>query len=425
MILFGEENNKTIRELIEKEAALDCMVAFIGGNATNILWDKSKKVRLICNLESGGTNPYAVEELLKSDNTKIRNQSQLHAKIYIGESQAIISSANLSANGLSLEGEEVNGWLEAGYKVSGTEEVEKLKDHFEKTWDEAEDISDELLNSAKEKWQKRRVSRPVTKCPGSSLLQALKNRAFELVDRNIYFVVSRDAMSEEALKKRIELKKDKNFGGNADCYEGWDDLPENAYFIDLYIGPKLGFEFGGLFKSPENKILIPVDDDHLYICHKIGDIEGYKFSEEELCELKARRNKILSCDESENQEGFYINAFDVCDRIFPERDIKTSDESLRQEFTRLAEECKSIGYTPHDFIKMINNYEISATSTAISLVMKENNRVTSGFTRLWEEKRLDLTVEANIIKEPWSSLFDDDVLNRARRTLKEFEYDLS
>jgi hypothetical protein len=46
----------------------------------------------------------------------------------------------------------------------------------------------------------------------------------------------------------------------------------------------------------------------------------------------------------------------------------------------------------------------------------------SGFTRLWELKRLDLTVEALALREPWRRLFTDVELEKARQRLDRLHY---
>jgi hypothetical protein len=44
-----------------------------------------------------------------------------------------------------------------------------------------------------------------------------------------------------------------------------------------------------------------------------------------------------------------------------------------------------------------------------------------GLTRLWEEKRLDISMEATVLQEPWQALFTEDELSTARAKLKELD----
>jgi hypothetical protein len=46
--------------------------------------------------------------------------------------------------------------------------------------------------------------------------------------------------------------------------------------------------------------------------------------------------------------------------------------------------------------------------------------VSDGFTALWRAKRLDLTVEAHVLKPEFESLFTSDELGIARSRLAEY-----
>jgi len=65
----------------------------------------------------GGTNPFAIVALQKKD-VIVRHLDTLHAKVYIGDEDAVVTSANASKNGLGLDNETGPFWLEAGVIVS-------------------------------------------------------------------------------------------------------------------------------------------------------------------------------------------------------------------------------------------------------------------------------------------------------------------
>ena len=51
------------------------------------------------------------------------------------------------------------------------------------------------------------------------------------------------------------------------------------------------------------------------------------------------------------------------------------------------------------------------------------NRVSDGYTALWERGRLDLTVEAKVIETPqFHSLFTEEELETCRRRLSDYGY---
>lgn len=112
--LTGDKLRKAIEKLA-KGKKLRLAVAFWGTGSENLLGDAlGGDIRIICNLKSGGTNPYVLENFPRD---KVKQHDHLHAKVYIGEDKVVVTSANASANGLGLEGSEQNFWEEAGVLV--------------------------------------------------------------------------------------------------------------------------------------------------------------------------------------------------------------------------------------------------------------------------------------------------------------------
>jgi len=59
-------------------------------------------------------------------------------------------------------------------------------------------------------------------------------------------------------------------------------------------------------------------------------------------------------------------------------------------------------------------------ATAVKLVTA--NKFHEGFTKLWEFGRLDLTVEAIMLRNPYRQLFSKEVLDRASEKLRALGY---
>ncbi len=73
------------------------------------------------------------------------------------------------------------------------------------------------------------------------------------------------------------------------------------------------------------------------------------------------------------------------------------EDVLEREFQRAVSICINLyGYRPSYFLQMLRNY--GPVDTAIRLVMAP--KFHEGFTKLWELGRLDLTVEAIILRNP-------------------------
>lgn len=57
---------------------------------------------------------------------------------------------------------------------------------------------------------------------------------------------------------------------------------------------------------------------------------------------------------------------------------------------------------------------------AIELISKP--KVTDGVTNLWEIERLDLSIEALVLQKRFRSLFSEEVISKAKRTLTDLGY---
>ncbi|HST52350.1 MAG TPA: hypothetical protein VLJ61_10110 [Pyrinomonadaceae bacterium] len=78
-----------------------------------------------------------------------------------------------------------------------------------------------------------------------------------------------------------------------------------------------------------------------------------------------------------------------------------------------------VGYNASRFLSMVSDqggYEAART-------LLHAPKVSDGYTALWERKRLDLTVEALILKSEWHDLFSNAERDIARRRLIEYGYD--
>ncbi|MFZ3184307.1 MAG: phospholipase D family protein, partial [Pseudomonas sp.] len=125
MFLSEDAYLANVKSLLAESTAVDIAVAFWGRGAEPLIPQKGKKLRILCNLGMGGTNPEVISTLRTYPSVEIKNLDRLHAKVMIGDQQAIIGSANCSANGLNFEGEELAGWHEAGYRVSTQDQLKQ------------------------------------------------------------------------------------------------------------------------------------------------------------------------------------------------------------------------------------------------------------------------------------------------------------
>ncbi len=76
------------------------------------------------------------------------------------------------------------------------------------------------------------------------------------------------------------------------------------------------------------------------------------------------------------------------------------------------------GYRATRFLQMVNLHHGLETAR----ILLNSDTLSDGFIRLWEEGRLDLTVEALVSREPWRCLFSDAELEQARKRLEDMGY---
>lgn len=96
-------------------------------------------------------------------------------------------------------------------------------------------------------------------------------------------------------------------------------------------------------------------------------------------------------------------------------------EQFHNEMLGIYDACKEFGYRPAFLRNIVRDR--GGVEAARRLIGNGDTPPTQGFIRLFEEQRLDLSVEALVIREPWSALFTEDVLAVARRRLEDVGYD--
>jgi hypothetical protein len=106
-----EDTLELVAQLLKsEEVEIALAVAFWGGDATERLdiarW-RARKVRVICNATSGACNPKALKGLRSKIGANLRTNPNLHAKVYWTPAKFVVTSANASASGLSMENQEV------------------------------------------------------------------------------------------------------------------------------------------------------------------------------------------------------------------------------------------------------------------------------------------------------------------------------
>ncbi|WP_051289863.1 HNH endonuclease [Paenibacillus massiliensis] len=101
-------------------------------------------------------------------------------------------------------------------------------------------------------------------------------------------------------------------------------------------------------------------------------------------------------------------------------DKYTLEQKLFEDMKSIYSEAKKIGYTPTRFMEMLANE--GGLKVAKNLI--NSKQPSDGFNKLWELKRLDLTVEALILKSDYRKLFTENELDIVKDRLNRYGYGL-
>lgn len=81
---------------------------------------------------------------------------------------------------------------------------------------------------------------------------------------------------------------------------------------------------------------------------------------------------------------------------------------------------KELGYNATRFLQLLS--EKGGLQAARQLIAKDGG--TYGFEVLWEKKRLDLSIEAYVLKDKYSILFTDTEKEICRKRLRDFGFEV-
>lgn len=298
MFITSENYLHEVSNLIETSDTIDIAVAFWGEGSDALLSKASgKKIRVICNLASGGTNPEPIGRL-KSPEISVRQLDNLHAKVVIGSTSAIVGSANFSTNGLQLEGIESQGWSEAGVLTSSPEHLSAMRRWFEAEWLRARRISSVDLAHAFELWKTRRQNRPPSKPVGSFF----DLTAADVKDRDAFIIIWGEDASEEATaayEQTISQAKDKDLLSDSvldrlSFYEDWPDLPIGASLISFQNRTNGKYTCDGIWRRlHEIDVPLPGGQRGLQIVIEEDKVRGFRVAGKLRKELEKKLRPFL------------------------------------------------------------------------------------------------------------------------------------
>jgi len=414
-----------IREMFGRAGQAKIAVAFWGRGAAQALGlDRPDlEAEIICNLDSGACNPSEIEKLRGlRPHIAVRSDPRLHGKLYWTPSGVVIGSSNASTNGLAVE-DGLAGWAEANIFSDDPKLTEAALGWFNARKEGSYEITDAHLCLAEQIWSQRAKSTP----PGLKLAGDLGAAVRLTPERHVWSKLKLAIYSEDlSAEGKKQMKADKHdnpalqaFGS----YEKWHNaIDAGDWILDFWLAKK-GPRFGGYWSVPdpklENKLLTYVREEPCVT------LPGFGMLNLSASDLRDLEEAALAIARTENEREPPCAMVPIRDAIaFIDKrkdaiiisvpDIRAFERAMGDIFT----EATKIGYRPTEFLRMVDRE--GALSTAKRLIMSRSP--SSGFTRLWELKRLDLTVEALALRDPWRRLFTEGELQTARQRLNQLDY---
>lgn len=138
-------------------------------------------------------------------------------------------------------------------------------------------------------------------------------------------------------------------------------------------------------------------------------------------EFETQRDKIITGLKAVGRLAEWFEKYSAeLESLFKpsEPQVENLTEAFETALRALANRAwTELHYRPGYFLDMLNERGGAATAHALLA-----GRPSDGFAKLWELKRLDLSVEAVALQEPWRALFSEQELRTAERRLREAGY---
>lgn len=330
--LQSDNYHAEVQALFANQDSLDVAVAFLGADVLPLFQaNPAKPIRLLCNFQSDACHPELIKALLHCEHVQLRSHPALHAKLLLQRTVMISGSANLSTNGLCLEGAELDGWQEAGVRTRNKKVIAQAKDWFKRLWRDATPISAAECEAQAKNWQRRRALRPVNPEVTQSFISAAFAGNKTLVDRAIYFVCYRDVLSAEAKAAFEQVSTDAGTAASAvACYEDWEALPDNAYLLAIRLGPEGGVYVENLYQTPAEPVIHAFNYENgergsIKLCFAIKQIHGipYKYADKKF--IKAHSRHLIKHPNFQADDAFLVPLMDWVAAVKQAQDSKSSD----------------------------------------------------------------------------------------------------
>lgn len=416
--LDARQTKIAVRKLIRESMSIDLVVAFWGDGAIDELGlsERAGTINIVCNLESGATNPKVIsdlEKLAKGNGPRISvgQNDRLHAKIYLFDDAVIIGSSNASTNGLAFEGGELTHWMEANVLSRDLALIKAARDWIGKL--DCREISSTDLARAKVAWRKRRSVVRLPRDKSLTVLEAMRIEPSSLAHLPIYLAIYRDPPSPEAARYETSLQQ--FHSKDVSLFEDWRDLPKKGVLL-TFQATKSGFNCDGAWERRGVKEDSTLKNGYpVQIVWKVNEVFGkipFRQNEKkmwnQICQAAMRKPEV--------QRGGYlcVPLSEVMAPMPQHPQIEEFRADVWQSISMLESCLKSErGRTVTLGRTRLKIKHVGEVQTVADLVMKK--KPSDGFRMLVDRDLTDRTFEALTQKYP--SLFDPYVRECAEERL--------
>lgn len=422
MILLDETAAlAAIRALLADATHAKLAVAFWGKGAIERLGlDRpGLTAEILCNLESGACNPKELRRLYDHPRITLRSHPALHAKVWWTAGGAVLGSSNASANGLAVEGDAAAGWHEANVEISEAGVLTDIDHWFTGISDAGYAVELEDIDRATELWKARVRIAPTGRRLAHTLFEAWRASPSDAVWKKLHVAFCRDGLTAGDEAWLAQEVADGRLTSGISAYEGWNAaLSPGDLVIDYGVSGQTS-NFGGLWQvlpgSPEERLRLVVEVRQL----ALRSLGRFVLTAEENAALSGVTTVALAtAEDGRNALMSFGEAMVLIDAgRAPERPAVPDPRAFDRAMQAIYDEAAGFGYQPTRFRQMLAEH--GGVETARRLI---RGSATSGFDKLWEHQRLDLSVEALVTDPKWRALFSDEEAKMASRRLKQYGY---
>ncbi|MCW3845970.1 phospholipase D family protein [Sphingomonas sp. LB-2] len=408
-----------IRDLLRQTDSARLAVAFWGKGAIERLGlDRlGLTADILCNLDSGACNPAELRRIRALPGITLKSHPSLHAKVYWTPQGAVIGSSNASANGLALEGDAAGGWREANVRLDGTAMLDDIVTWFDTLFAQGNAILDEDLERAEQIWKTRAKMAPTGTRLVDDLVTAFTNAPAHPVWRQIKLAYWMDGLPEEDEAWLEAERSDGHLASGISAYGQWNDrIAPQDWVIDFDVSGTAP-RYDGIWRALPEEASRP----SLRLVYKAKQIRfpalgRLTLARADAAALAAIAPGVLAAHSDDGGRNALIDLATALGLIAAARTVP-SEKGFTKAMEQIYDDAVAIGYRPSTFRRMLAEH--GGVETARRLI---RGAATSGFEALWEKKRLDLSVEALMLKPGWRVLFRPEELAMARKRLRDVGY---